>query len=194
MSSLFINILGTNMSKGAALYSDMNSATNRDSALRSIALAALNERELHVFDAVIKLVKACQKTRDKLAHWYWGTCAEMDDGLVLVDPRYLMRYRAEILDWRSAGDLRGAQIDLSQVYAVRTKFLDETAETFTHVAKLVFDLANLVAQAGQQKRGARLRALFADGMVQEALPQSMRSAIQRSLQAQPRLPGKPRRK
>ena len=118
MSALFINILGVNMSKGAALYANLNSANNKDSALRSLALAALTDRELLAFEAVIKVVKTHQKTRDKLAHWYWGVCDELKDGLILINPRYLMRYRAEILDWRQKGDMRGAKIDHKEVYGV----------------------------------------------------------------------------
>ncbi len=182
--SLFVNLLGTNLPAGAALYSDMTSALAKDRALRSVALAALNAKEYSLLEALLKLKDSHQRVRDKLAHWYWGVCREIQDGLVLVDPRYLMTYRANILDLYDKGELHGAQMDKSKFYVARTRDLKADAEDFAEFAKLAFKFANLVAEKRPKRRARLHRELSSDARIQSALPQGARSAKQRTPPAQ----------
>ena len=191
--SLFVNLLGTNLPTGAALYNDMTSALAKDRALRSVALAALKPKEYKLLEAILKLKDSHQRTRDKLAHWYWGVCVEISDGLVLVDPRYLMQYRAGILDLHDKGKLRGAEIDRKKLYVVRVKDLQADAKDFAELAKLVFSFANLVAEKRPGKRAQQYRALSSDARIREALARGVRSARKKRPQAQPSRRRKPRR-
>lgn len=169
IGSLFVNLLGTNMPVGAALYNDMTSARAKDRALRSVALAALDSEDYALLVALLKLKDIHQHTRDKFAHWYWGVCAEISDGLVLVDPRYLRQYRADILDLHDKGQLRGAEIDRKKIYATRVKDLKADAKDFVELAKLVFSFANLVAEKNPKKRAQRQLALSNDARLQSIL-------------------------
>lgn len=94
-----------------------------------------------VLEALLKVTGAQQKTRDKYAHWYWGTCEELLDGLVLVDPRHLMQRRARLLD----------------------------ATDFAELAKLVFSFANYVAEKDRHKRAEKLQALSRDARLRSIL-------------------------
>ena len=167
--SLFVNLLGSNLPIGAALYNEMASDLAKNRALRSVALAALKEDEYRLLEAILKLKESYQRTRDKLAHWYWGICKEIPDGLVLVDPRYLNQYRAGLLDLHDKGKLHGAEIDREKLYVVRPKDLQADAHDFAEFAKLVFSFANLVAERNREKRAQRYRALSNDARIQEAL-------------------------
>ena len=182
--SLFVNLLGTNLPAGAALYNDMTSALAKDRALRSVALAALSPEDYALLEAILKIKDAHQRTRDKLAHWYWGICAEIRDGLVLVDPRYLMQYRANILDLHDKGQLRGAAIDRKKIYATRVKDLKADAADFVEVAKLVFNFANLVVERNPAKRAQRRLALSSDARIQSILGRDDRLAQKKNPPAQ----------
>jgi hypothetical protein len=173
--TVFVNLLGTNLPAGAALYNDMTSALAKDRTLRSVAISSLKEDEYKLLEAILKLKDSYQRTRDKLAHWYWGVCKEIPDGLALVDPRYLMQYRAGILDLHDKGQLHGAEMDRNKIYAARVKDLQADAKDFADFAKLIFSFANLVAEKNQEKRAKRHLALSNDGRIQEALARVDRS-------------------
>jgi hypothetical protein len=173
--NLFVNLLGTNLTAGAALYNDMTSALAKDRALRSVALAAVSPTEYTLFEALLKVKASLQTTRDRLAHWYWGVCNELPDGLVLVDPRYLAGFRADLLERRDKGDLSGAQIDKSKIYAVRVKDLQADAAQFADFAQLMFKFANLVAEKRPSRREQLHRELSSDARIREVLDRGNRS-------------------
>ena len=143
----------------------MTSASAKDKALLSVALAALTEQEYMLLKALLKLKDGHQRSRDKLAHWYWGICDEVSDGLLLVDPRYLMRYRANVLDLHDKGKLQGAEIDRSKFYVVRPKDLKADAKAFIEMKDLIFSFANLVAEKNPAKRAQRFLALSNDDRI-----------------------------
>lgn len=174
--NLFSNLLGTNLPVGAALYNDMTSALAKDRALRSVALAALTAEEYALQEALLKFKDGHQRTRDKYAHWYWGICAEITDGLAVVDPRYLLQYRANLLDLHDKGQRVGAEIDRAKVYITRVKDLKSDARDFADLAKLVFSFANLVAEKNPAKREQRQLELSSDARIQSVLARDGRSA------------------
>lgn len=194
MSSLFVNLLNTNIAAGADLYRDMQTASAKEAALSSLAASALSAQELPAFHSLLKVVKAARKTRDKYAHWYWGICDQVDDGLALIDPRYLMTYRASILDKRSRGIMSGANLDLSEVYLVRVKGLAADAAHFKQVNNLVFGVANMAAETNKKKRAERLQQLFHDALLRTAQSLEPRATPRKSQKARPELPEKPHRK
>jgi hypothetical protein len=185
IGNLFVNLLGTNLSAGAALYNDMGSAVAKDKALASVALASLSPEEFTLLEALLKLKKSLQSTRDRLAHWHLGTCDELSDSLVLVDPRYLMEYRAGILDRRNRGDLSGAQINLDEVYGTRVKDLQAAASEFSALEELIFQFASLVAEKNPSKRERRHLALSSDARIRPILDPDSRSAPKRNRPAPP---------
>jgi hypothetical protein len=185
IGGLFVNLLGTNLTTGAALYNDITSSLTKDRALRSVALTALKEKEYRLLEAILKLKDSHQRTRDKLAHWYWGVCAEISDGLVLVDPRYLMQYRAGIIDLIDKRKFYGAEMDREKLYVVRTKDLQADAHGFAALVKIVRDFANLVVEKNQEKRAQQYLALSNDARIQEVLARVDRSAQQKPPLIQP---------
>ena len=160
--SLFVNLLGTNLPTGAALYNDMASALSKDRALRSVALSSLTQEEYTLLGALLKLRESHQRARDRLAHWYWGVCAELDDGLVLVDPRYLIQYKANVLHLNDKNQPKSTEFDVNKIYAVRVKDLKEDTKKFAEFAKLTFKFADLVAEKDQRKREQQRRELSND--------------------------------
>ncbi len=42
---------------------------------------------LSVFDAIQKLAKRFQKTRNRICHWTWGFSPQISDGFLLLDPK-----------------------------------------------------------------------------------------------------------
>ena len=175
MGTLFSNLLGTNLPAGAALYNDMTSALSKDRALRSVALAALTADDYALLEALLKFKDGHQRTRDKYAHWYWGICDEITDGLVLVDPRYMLQYRANLLDLHDKGQRVGAEMDRTKIYVARVKDLKADASDFAELAKLVFSFANLDAEKNPAKRERRRLALSSDARIRSILDRGSHS-------------------
>ena len=180
--TLFVNLLGTNLPAGAALYSDMTSALAKDRALRSVALAALPSEGYAILEALLKAMNARQKTRDKYAHWYWGVCEEMSDGLVLVDPRNLMRRRARLLAYDKGRPKIPPDVypDASMVYAARVSDLKLDAADFSEFAKLVFAFANYAAEKNPEQRALQLHKLSRDARIRAVLDQDGRSEMKKN--------------
>ena len=195
VASLFVNLLGTNLPTGPALYADMASANAKDRALRSVALAVLKPEEYTLLEALLTLIRSHQSTRDKLAHWYWGACSEISDGLVLVDPRYLMKHRAKMIDLFDKGQITvsDAAFDLTKFFVVRVKDLQADAKDFAELAKLVFSLANLVSEKDGDKRDQRRLALSNDARIRSILARD-REEKKKTPPAPSSQPEKPTRK
>jgi hypothetical protein len=195
--TLFVNLVGTNMSAGAILYAEMTSALAKDRSLRALGLARLEKADIPLLEALMSLLKSGQATRDKLAHWYWGVCEQIPDGLVLVDPRYLMKHRANMLELYEKGELTTEHMafDISRFFVVRIKDLQAEAKAFAELAKLVFSFANWVAMQDKAERARRRLVLSNDARIREVLARGGRSGRQRNppVQTSPRSKSRPRR-
>jgi len=58
---------------------------------------ALNALARHHLDALISIFHLTQQTRHNFAHHIWGTCPELPDALILVNPKHAVEWHTNIV-------------------------------------------------------------------------------------------------
>jgi hypothetical protein len=90
--NMFIELLGGNESVAANIYLSLENQSAKNAALNAAAETQLKEKaeEYAVFKAIMSIAKTNEKSRNKLAHWTWGDSTNIDDAILLINPRSLI--------------------------------------------------------------------------------------------------------
>jgi hypothetical protein len=132
---------------------------HKENGIKILARSKLHRGSYEIIDALLKVVDAHQKMRDKLAHWYWGISDQITDGLVLIDPKDLLIHDARIMDMHLRADQPTSddrRLPLDRIYVYRTKDLQADAKAFIELAALV-NKCHRLCLLGQSQRSWRLR-------------------------------------
>ncbi len=165
-SGLFTLLLGLNVEAGMELYNSFGGASLKENGIKILARSNLERADYEIIDALLKVVNSHQRTRDKIAHWYWGLSDQIPDGLVLIDPKDLLIRNARVEAKLRVGehathdDLR---IPLEKVYVYRIKDLQADATAFTELADLVTKCHRLCMVRNRKRRAELRDALSKDG-------------------------------
>lgn len=82
-------ILKTDAHAALAIYATLQSANIQKGALNAAAKTELNSEQYEVFQAMLAATETAQAERHRIAHWLWGTCEELPDAMIAIDPKYL---------------------------------------------------------------------------------------------------------
>ena len=97
----YVQLAGGAEADAAAVYLAMETSTAKSEAIRVLSERKLSPDNRALMQAIIRVSKAAQKERDKLAHWSWGTSEQLPDALLLADPRKLTPDRKHIYVYRA---------------------------------------------------------------------------------------------
>jgi hypothetical protein len=89
LSSVLVRLLGANASSAHAIFSILQTQALQTKALEAAAKSVLDKDGFDAFNAVMAVVDSVKKTRNRLAHWCWGTCQQRPEYLILADPKML---------------------------------------------------------------------------------------------------------
>lgn len=142
IATLFVRLINSNMRAAVELYNELESDRAKDAALRSAALAGMSKLEYELLLSQLAAIKTARKTRNKFAHWIWGVCDQVSDGLIAIEPRYMGRHSAEIL----MGKAYSTSIDLSEIYVFKTSYVKSQAQHFTDLSYTNLLFLDLVHQ------------------------------------------------
>jgi hypothetical protein len=89
MFKLFIDLFGGNNSLAANVYLSLENQAAKNAAITAAAktVMGVDSTEFALFKAILAIVKANGKSRNKLAHWTWGDSPNINDAVLLIDPR-----------------------------------------------------------------------------------------------------------
>jgi hypothetical protein len=136
-----------------------------------LARSRLAPPDFAIIDALLKVIQSNQKTRDKIAHWYWGKSDQIEDGLVLIDPKYILIHDARLADmWRAGTHPSNAdyRYPVDKIYVYRIKDLQVDAKAFCDLALLVNKCHGLCVRQGVDLQELR-EELSKDGRIAERL-------------------------
>ncbi len=91
LAVLLSALTGAAADQCAAMFFALTGSASQTAALDGAGQMNLPEDELALFNAVLMVARACEKERNKLAHWTWGHSAELPDALLLIDPKHWAR-------------------------------------------------------------------------------------------------------
>jgi hypothetical protein len=152
---ILIEMLGAKASPAFAMYDSLSAANAKIAALTAAAKISLNDRDLGLFTAMMRIHSSRGKQRHKFAHWIRGYCPEAPDYLVLVDPAKTIKQHAGSADlrYRYGGGPRKSKsskfdVDILQetsCYSVND--MRKTVAEFNEVLRLFGTFQNLVGGA-----------------------------------------------
>lgn len=170
---LYATLHGSSIEHAARLWIEMDSDFAKNKAILGAGLQRLPDRvEYNLLPAVLQVVKDNKSTRDKLAHWYWGVASECDDGLILVNPKFIIPWRARSLSHMRSGrptDVSNLRLPDDEVYLWRLKDLQRTSADFVELASLVNSLIAFCNCPDAQDRKQLYNTLAAKPKIQDAL-------------------------
>jgi hypothetical protein len=173
-SRLFSALLRLNVEAGIELYNELGGASLKENGLKILARSRLAPPDYAIIEALLKVIQSHQKIRDKIAHWYWGKSDQIEDGLVLIDPKYILIHRARLADIRNEGKrptYEDYRYPLDKIYVYRVQDLQVDAKAFIDLALLVNKCHGLCALQGPEL--VQLRdELSKDGRIAERLGRS----------------------
>jgi hypothetical protein len=153
MSRMFVTLFGINVEAGVELHNSFGGAGLKVNAFEILARSRLSPDDYKILDALLDVVDSHAKTRNKIAHWYWGYSDQIDDGLVLIDPKHILIQTARVADIQNAGARPTAddiRYPLDKIYVYRTSDLKHDAESFISLALLVNKCHGLCARKGPE--------------------------------------------
>lgn len=114
LSVLLVRLLGADAVPAHAIFSILQTQALQTKALEAAARSTLSPDDFDIFSAFLAVANSVQKTRNRLAHWAWGKCAQRPDLLVLADPEGLKQR-----DTRVAAHYQSLKVDatLEEIYS-----------------------------------------------------------------------------
>ena len=86
MLSLFVELLGGDKELAADIFLALEIQSAKSAAINTAA-QKLPDDQQSVLRAILAIQKTNQKSRDKIAHWTWGHSPQIEDGLLLTNPK-----------------------------------------------------------------------------------------------------------
>jgi hypothetical protein len=165
-----------------AMLAALTSSEARYAAIRAAAESALNDDDWRLFQAVDRAIKPSRKRRNEYAHHVWGISPTIPDALLLVNPRYLAKFNAELdaslLKRARQPDLKAPlthpELDFSQIFVYRKRDLERDAKAAIEASNLVLLLRFSITGARLLPHPAADRtrlALLSRPAIQQALKQ-----------------------
>jgi hypothetical protein len=171
MAMILVHLLHASPEPAFAMFSEVMDAGNKRSMILAAARAALPAEDFEAFEAISSAYRTQMDVRNKFAHWLWGSCDQVDDALVLVDPRYMLKHRRNHQQvWNSDEDFGVAETerhelrmaamsyDFDKIYVYRKADFDNVLrdldETIQMINLIGFILDPFVANLDERLRGA----------------------------------------
>lgn len=87
MLNVFVELMGGPTDKAATVFLALETQSAKAAAINAIAEESLADEHKALLRAIIRVTKSHQAMRDKIAHWVWGDSPDLQDALLLIDPR-----------------------------------------------------------------------------------------------------------
>lgn len=105
MGRILVHLLHASPPVAFSIFSSVTDAANREKMILAAAKTALAPEDFERFRVVYTIYRRSLDARNKLAHWIWGSCNLVQEGLLLVDPRYLLTHTREYQQARKQVDM-----------------------------------------------------------------------------------------
>jgi hypothetical protein len=165
INTLLIRLLGAKAAPAHAIFSILQTQSLQSKALEAAAKATLDGTSFEASNAFMIVVESVQKTRNRLAHWAWGSCKNRPDLFILADPSMLKER-----DARTAAHFQSLQpgtLDVAETWNA-IQFNDSLIFAYTKA-----DLERELRDLKEADRIALLFSMFLDPSVGVAHAKSL---------------------
>lgn len=123
LRTILTYILRSEAAPVIAMLHAATSAVLQINMIHAAGSAKLNDPELEMFEAVLKIAKASASKRNAIAHHVWGYTSHLPDALLLIDP---LAYSDIFVELQKARDDQSQGWVIFEADAARTMVYRET--------------------------------------------------------------------
>ncbi|MCP4315608.1 MAG: hypothetical protein GY789_06200 [Hyphomicrobiales bacterium] len=169
MLKSYTAMIGGKQKLTADIFFSLKTVGPKRAAIRAIAEYRLNKSQLQIFLAISSLVASCQKERDKLAHWVYGS--------ILLEPTNDEEVLPHSSDHIALIDPREFAIDKGRrrAYAYSEKDFQSIAKRINKTALILSSFTRAVRGHPADERNRRFQLLTEEPFLKEALSYSMKN-------------------
>lgn len=167
IASILSRMLKADIAVGTAMYLSLANAGAQKSALAAAAKEALPEWQQIILQSIGSVADPWRKERNMFAHYAWGHCSEVSDGILLAHPKVIVNYNishrqrvTNLPDGR--GIIQPKPIDDKQILVYRREDFDSAILHAERARDLYRDFYALLATVGAAGPKAQI---LADGDV-----------------------------
>lgn len=157
LSQVLVQVLHASPEPAFAMYGEVMDARNRRAMILAAAKCALSAEDFEILEVASAVIKSQVDIRNKFAHWLWGACKQIPDGLLLVDPRYLLNhsrtYQQAHLDLEETGFspekhehfMEAMRFDFEKIYVYRDADFDEILRDYKEAQLIIGNLVFILS-------------------------------------------------
>ena len=90
-------LLGVNSEAAVALFATLRNSRARRDGLKAVAELNLTPEHKELFEAILTVVGAAEKERDRLAHGCYGMSESIEDGILWIETKHLGPWNVSML-------------------------------------------------------------------------------------------------
>jgi hypothetical protein len=140
---------------------------SRRAAIVGAAQSALKPKDFALFCTIMKVIKPSRDRRNDFAHHNWGYFSNLDDAIVLADPKCFVSYDARRRAVKARRRRHISPIDYTKILVFRRNDLEEEVEAANTALHLVLSLKRALSR---DKEAAKARSeLLIQPQVRQAL-------------------------
>ena len=138
-------------------YVSRRGDSTKFAVLETLAVASLKPDRHAIFRDLLKLHSRAQDRRQPLAHWLWGSCNDLPDALLLLDPRDELRRagkskqaQTELIEAAKSGDIERIKAASAKTHPVpedlHSKLMVYHAPDFEDIIRQISVVADLIME------------------------------------------------
>jgi hypothetical protein len=174
-------LLGSDASAALAMHATLNGFRARVDSLEAAARSKMPPEDFELFQVTLTAIGKAADRRHEFAHWLWGFCSEVEDALLLIDPRDYWKRVGESQEEAERRQLEAGEplflfppnADLNRVLVYREKDLLEARDGTEHAHLYASRLIGLAVPKFAGHAGAR-RRLASEPEIRRALDKRRR--------------------
>lgn len=157
MAMILVNVLHASPEPAFAMFSEVMDSGNKRAMILAAARASLAAEDFEWLEAIASVYRMQMDIRNKFVHWLWGACEQVEDGLLLVDPRYMLGHarqhqqewkRTEMENSRSGEQhdrlMAAMRFDFDKIYVYRKNDFDLVLRDVSETLQMIGEFAYII--------------------------------------------------
>lgn len=149
VAGAFVSMLGSKAEPAVAIYLSLTSTNQQRTSIRAAAKSTLSDDYADLLEVLLGLFHTAGKNRNKIAHYGWGTSPEIEDAVLLAEPKALVEYNLQVKqvidDSRRGGDRELPEIPTDKIYVYRSGDFEEAITQIENLSRYFVQFSQMLS-------------------------------------------------